>query len=1272
MSSLQHLNKQLRLTTVIITLVLMAGLLLPNNFSHFFIDEVSAGIGGPVPRHGTVMTRGVERTAAGNPIWAEIGTDGKIVADINEAAGQYKDAKAISVLSYLSIVAAYNSFKSEHADGIAKGATVLTRDVYAQKNFPDVTVTLASTTQGVVNTKVVSITKYNLRDNTQSVLIRHENTVIDPDLLPTKGPQRGMILYEAPIDLRKSEIKTEFDPSIKTLLLSSTGSILKKSPHNIGYKTSFYKTDGSGEALGPVVGAHIDAGIYSLNYSTLSGNDGKYNLTIFIPPCPGFSFVHDYNIWAKVFYTNFDPEAPSALGFYYYKSPDIYHCNNLSALFSGSPSLAGQMTGLALRANETDNSSILAEHNFYIDMLKFTGVGFLSNGTNPLPFGETKYTYEPSTLDKIKPENLDLNLDRIADVAENVSGTNYYDVYLDGQTTNADGSAKDADLQRLADVAPDFTDQGLLKSISIKDMMKTDIYIYRVSNGKIVVKKKGLRERAIIKNGSGFAFNLTLPGPLDDLSDGLFTTSAQISQFQAAIGFPPEMIGRKADFLRPGEEVKIIAINRPTGYIGSITTTVHTPIDGSYTVKIDNLVMRPPNLKVSVERIYSVVAGSTKGEKKEYKIGFEGSALTSDTLVSIYTEWFDHKGLPLPGKLEGYTGRLAKVTGVNSLVGGSVNTFSIKPGSKLQVLKFKGDILGTEHFYIHVSGYPEWSNPGIGAGDGPLAFRPKNYVPIKVPVLDEVKTRQLRDINTYKIVDGLNALDKVEAVYEWPYRPEMQFSVFDLTVNALKLKSSDNTTTNLLQTPTTINTTDQSLQIFYDLLANSNDPLLTFGPARELVFAIGGDEQLASSSTEKGKTDPLTFTSLAHLSDLSSEELLSIRLYQSGDMENILWEYNLLALEVISSSNPGSKDKKSFVIRTTEAPIRVQWLFELQPTDTVQWKVEALSGLKVPNVKDDLGNLTDAAKKKTMYGKIQMQSFHGEDAGGDGTGEYGTPWLSDSRLANTVLLQQQLKEVWFRPDMSDHPHPQWQTAEDDLSVHKGTKKIDVWHRNPRVGYKVTFYLNSKEMASTTVRMDRSDMIRQEYIDHLGMSYTNSNGNTYTRNIPVPERDTIKAIPATPVYFSGGVWSESEYGLMMEDQMFELGAAMNLAFVARKTFYSQAENTLKDINGTELTYPNVNMFLNSGYRNPERQERIGTAINSKHQLGNAVDFGFRGGDYTGDRERAALYQVIWEAANSVTLTFKQLEKGGATLSLGLDDNGNGLDDAFEFADHLHIH
>jgi Peptidase M15 len=136
--------------------------------------------------------------------------------------------------------------------------------------------------------------------------------------------------------------------------------------------------------------------------------------------------------------------------------------------------------------------------------------------------------------------------------------------------------------------------------------------------------------------------------------------------------------------------------------------------------------------------------------------------------------------------------------------------------------------------------------------------------------------------------------------------------------------------------------------------------------------------------------------------------------------------------------------------------------------------------------------------------------------------------------------------------------------------------------------------------------------------------------------------------------------------------------MNTAYQARKAHYSQPGNVLRDRNGEALSWPNVNMFLSSGYRNPERQERVGTAINSNHQLGNAVDFSIRDEDFDSIRERAAYYQILWEASGNVTANLKQLEDNGVSVTsgdnirIGLDVRPqNGLDDAFESADHLHI-
>jgi len=256
----------------------------------------------------------------------------------------------------------------------------------------------------------------------------------------------------------------------------------------------------------------------------------------------------------------------------------------------------------------------------------------------------------------------------------------------------------------------------------------------------------------------------------------------------------------------------------------------HTDIYVYLDFPLDSLVLGPPNLKIRAERIYTVESGLSQGDKKQYQIGFEGSALTSDTLITLHTDWTDSDGSSLPETLEGFTGRLAKVTGPNSLDGGAVNTFAINPGSRRQVVKLKGDILGTEHFYVHVFGTPEWEVLK-GAGSGPLRNRPDHYVPIRVPIYDEATTVRLRNLNDYNRQDGRAYQDNVEAVYQWPYRPEMQFSVWEFAKQGLTRTGRDGTRTDLENGVQTIQITDQNVSLVYDLLAGKQNPLLTFGPA---------------------------------------------------------------------------------------------------------------------------------------------------------------------------------------------------------------------------------------------------------------------------------------------------------------------------------------------------------------------------------------------------------------------------------------------------------
>ena len=880
-------------------------------------------------RHGYVVARGLFKGPNGQNIFAVIGAKGEVIEEIGEAIGPLQDAVVMDAARYNAILLSYQNSKSQ-LGATAEAATVLSRSDYETTDFGSVEVPLSNLAQGAtVTTESVAVNKGELYGQSKSILVRANTTIIDPRLLPKT---QGNILFQAPIDLRQAQ---PLEAAIKSVLLNKDGQIIQTSEYNIGFKSNFFE-DGTANfrdrnALGPVVGAEVDVGIRTL-VPGYTNKQGIYGMFMTIPGCGLISYFWDFYITAKINYRDFDPEAREPIDYYWFGREDYEKCE---ASFS---------TGYSSQIG----SSFTGSRDIFVDLIMLTGLGSLQNPLNgpAISEGPTQYAYTAPPLAKVAPTWLDLNQDRNVDAYSQPDANGNINIWLDGSPTNPDGTPKAPDFTRLADSAPDFTNQGLLQSISADDLAKTDLYVYRVSNGTLVVKKKGLRAKEVIAKDNGFYYDLWIPGPLAFSYFGLGTGgTSETKAFQEAIGLPPELIGLRTDNLRAGEQLKLIAINRATGYMGSVTTTIQSPSDGLLDFPIDKLVLQPPNLKIKVDRIYNVQAGLTKGDKKQYQIGFEGSALTSDTLISIHSEWFEPDGTPLPETLEGFTGRLAKVTGANSLAGGSVNTFEISPGSKRQVVKLEGDILGTEHFYVHVFGTSEWDVIN-GAGTGPLQYRPDHYVPVKVPVFDEAATTKLRNLNAYNQQDGLSGVENVPAVYQWPYRPEMQFSVFDLTVNAINRMPEGSTSgTPIINADSPlINVNDQYVELLYQLLMNQNDPLDPLGAERQLTFALGESEQRATGNTE------LTFAELQHLAQLSGEDFLTLRLFQNSDAENVLWEFAFgLSPEALPYTSFVTADDASVELAVYLPETNTSQVNVAPKPVTLRWEIEGATGGSLSN-----------------------------------------------------------------------------------------------------------------------------------------------------------------------------------------------------------------------------------------------------------------------------------------------------------------------------------
>jgi len=84
------------------------------------------------------------------------------------------------------------------------------------------------------------------------------------------------------------------------------------------------------------------------------------------------------------------------------------------------------------------------------------------------------------------------------------------------------------------------------------------------------------------------------------------------------------------DFLRPGETVRLIAINRATGYMGTKSVRLAENYSQGDGLLQHEIQLYPPNLKVIATRTFKDQAGLTKDERHENQlIGSEGAGLTT-------------------------------------------------------------------------------------------------------------------------------------------------------------------------------------------------------------------------------------------------------------------------------------------------------------------------------------------------------------------------------------------------------------------------------------------------------------------------------------------------------------------------------------------------------------------------------------------------------------------------------------------------------------------
>ncbi|RHW74803.1 Ig-like domain-containing protein [Colwellia sp. RSH04] len=893
---------------------------------------------GPIPnsaiKHGYVMARAVVLDpATQQPILVQYNTDGSEAGVVNVGGGY--NVNELSITSSAAFFAEQQRievFELQYKDTLAKGAQLMSREAFLSASF-------------MAADNTTPIVAPGLPSHINSVLVRGQSDRLLPD--PSQ-----LVLLSLSFDHTTAQVAED----TISLVVSPQGNILAQSNLRIGYRTGFLgkpneaQTGGIGGQVGddetvfgpvPGVKVNVDEFAYYGGVSATDG-DGKYGFTFMMPICPVGGFHFKTDVWAELGYSNLLPMGSPAHK-YFLRTPGYDYCFADLVPAVLAPSIISILTSI---------SQPVYQNNLYADVMFLTGQMYISNQFGfDIPMGETTHTSFNEVADERLQHFYDFNGDGQGDTV--VQGQLVTQVNEEGEEEEVFEANSDGDLQGLyfeapeADDAPDLLrviDQevrkanvGLLESISNADLRNTDVLFFRESTGQLIMERKGLKEAEV---GGGevqldeakqlVGYRVMLRGPSDSVLNmgGAITTEERrggykewATEYQLTEPFQK----RKSDYIREGETIKIVAINRATGYIGTAKAQIKPQSRGDLTVLAPPIALRPPNLKIWAERKYDVEQGLTKGEERLYTIGSEGAALTSDTTVTIYTEWLDEYGNPLPeelgldnGEQYGFTGRLAKVVAPGQLqgvgAGNDLASFAIAPGRKTQVINVGSNLSTAEHYYVHVIGKAKDQECGSGGScpsftelgsKAPYDTRPNLLVPFLVPLPDEDRT--WIEYHTYR---GLMADEEITdkpnkplPAYSWAYRPEYQFSQFGLEMQEINATQTDGqgaeTSTNLLTGDNpTITSSDDYITALYSLISSNHDRLTAIDGPQELVLALGQEEQLITIGEDKS----ITFSNIEHLASLDPEDFLSMRLYANNDASNILWEYAFEFLNIESTT----------------------------------------------------------------------------------------------------------------------------------------------------------------------------------------------------------------------------------------------------------------------------------------------------------------------------------------------------------------------------------
>lgn len=914
-------------------------------------------------KHGYVMARAQVLDESGQPILVEYDSSGKEVRALSLPIPT-NQAILLPAAEYRQQQAQLDQYRQQHKDDLAKDALLLSSAQYAGMTF------LAADNK-------TTIPAPPLPASVRSVLVRGQGNRL------LASPAQ-LILLPFSVDLSQG---LTIGDQITTLVMDRQGKLLDQVKGTVAPRSGFV-ADSNGKVLaqdmgqfqgsnatpiGPIRDAIVNTGD-AFPGAGVSNEKGRYSFTFVLPPCPvgGFSFTTD--VWLKMSYQSFTPRGGAILP-YYMRLPGYDSCY---ASLHNPTSLVSAMAEVSDIATIATLSNVSYESNFYVDVMFLSGQVSLANPDGkPIPVADsTSYRMDPANADPVTQNYYDFDGDNKPDASvlgniKTVKGDDgvereefvsklepgekakYQGVYFSSRSDKSGAP----DLLRLADSKQNKNSNGLLASISKSDLQNTDILVFRESTGELVLSRQGvtnaelsglLRDTGINGQNDHFYYRLMLRGPADLNWNmgGSGDRSGSWQQWASSNNMTEPYQKKAANHLKSGERVKVVAINRATGYMASQSVQLKDSSSlgsGLLSLAVPDMVLMPPNLKIWAERDYKVEEGMTQGEQRHYLIGSEGASLTSDNAITVYTEWLDQYGRPLPaglaadnGEQYGLTGRLAKVVApdlLQAVSDGQLASFPIPPGRSTQIVQIADNLTKPEHYYVHVAGTPKDNNPQFDAGSAsaPLNSRPAKLTPFLTPFYDEdlswVEFNAYRQLqSSYEQADDQSQLIKPikpKSSYQWTYRPEYQFSRYQLEMNKLTVDADENGGTrveNLLDVKQpTLSSLDDLLTLFYSLNGPANPRLQSLDAGQDLVFALGESE--LSANIKSDGTIRFDKASLEHLSALQPEDFLSLKLYSNQDAGNVLWEYAFEYLFVDAASAEYSLNSEKIHYISADDPV---------------------------------------------------------------------------------------------------------------------------------------------------------------------------------------------------------------------------------------------------------------------------------------------------------------------------------------------------------------